>query len=156
MDHPNIVRMLRHFQDDTHLSLVCEYVNGGDLYTVQQKSRRERFNEGETAHIVQSVAKALRYCHDQAIVHCDVKLENVLIDKSGQTVKLTDFGWCVREQDAEPGLRGTLHAVAPEMFDYKRPIDRAVDVWALGVIAFELLHGYLPFLATTRDESLTR
>lgn len=62
----------------------------------------------------------------------------------------------MREKEAPPGLRGTLDALAPEMFDFTRPIDRRVDIWALGVMTYELLHGYPPFFHPDRQKTLER
>jgi len=78
LDHPNIVKLYGHFEEDDTVSLVCEYIDGGDLHTLLTKTPNCKFQENQAGQLVNGVCLALKYCHDQGIVHSDVKLENVL------------------------------------------------------------------------------
>jgi len=81
--------------------------------------------------------------HKNSIIHRDLKPENLLLDKKGN-IKLCDFGWSSREQDVRNTFCGTLDYMAPEMLE-KGKYDYHVDIWSLGVLLFELVHGVAPF-----------
>mmetsp|Transcript_22443 Transcript_22443/g.19378 ORF Transcript_22443/g.19378 Transcript_22443/m.19378 type:complete len:133 (+) Transcript_22443:435-833(+) len=90
---------------------------------------------------------AIEYCHTRnpPIIHRDIKPENVLLDSNGN-IKLADFGW---SQLQSPDARrktycGTMDYLAPEMID-ESGHDTSLDIWCLGVLAFELLAGRAPF-----------
>lgn len=141
--HPHIIRMYSHYEDDTNIYCFLEIVNGVSLY---QKSRGGLSEKG--AHqIFSQVIKSIKFCHDNNIIHRDVKLENFLYDPITQIVKLCDFGWAT-ELGADQMLRaticGTYDYMAPEMIQQKA-YDYSVDIWALGVLLYELIHGYTPF-----------
>lgn len=103
------------------------------------------------------MATALKYLHSKHVIHRDIKPENILVGHTGE-IKISDFGWSVHS----PGNRrttycGTLDYLPPEMIVPQTPggsYDEKVDLWSLGVLAFELLVGEAPFedspLATTR------
>jgi len=90
-------------------------------------------------------AAAVHFLHINDFVHRDLKPENLLLDENNM-IKLCDFGWCV--QIAEDGPRktfcGTYEYMAPEVIN-EIPYDKTIDVWSLGILLYELLHGYSPF-----------
>ncbi len=93
------------------------------------------------------LCSALDYVHRKGYVHRDIKLENVLLDQKGN-VKLCDFGWATPQGDDLTLFCGTLDYMAPELLGLVNrvaPYTQAVDMWALGVLLFELLHGHPPF-----------
>jgi serine/threonine protein kinase len=89
---------------------------------------------------------ALGYLHANNIIHRDLKLENILLEEDGYIV-IADFGLSkiLSHPDEQTGtFVGTPVYLAPEVLD-KRPYDRTIDWWALGILVYELLHGYPPF-----------
>ena len=114
------------------------------------------YTELEACDIVRTVAGALRYCHSKGIVHRDLKPENLLLteapgpdgSRGGKSViKLADFGFAAVDRGAGESLErrcGSPAYVAPEIL-FGRRYGAKVDVWSLGVIAFALLTGCLPF-----------
>lgn len=90
-------------------------------------------------------AAAIYFLHSKELVHRDIKPENLLLDDKNN-IKLCDFGWCVQIYDDEPRntFCGTYEYMAPEVIneDY---YDKSIDLWSLGILLYELLHGYSPF-----------
>jgi serine/threonine protein kinase len=88
----------------------------------------------------------LHFLHSKGLIHRDLKPENLLIDKDG-TLKICDFGWCVQASDDEERgtFCGTLEYMAPEMLKANPNYGKEVDVWALGILLYELMHGTAPF-----------
>ncbi|MBP7948818.1 MAG: protein kinase [Verrucomicrobiales bacterium] len=158
LDHPNIVRI--HGRGETvagHLYLVMEYVEGTDLAKLLRSSRKhkaagdhEELNFLQTLQIIQQLCGALQFAHEAGIVHRDIKPANVLISSKG-IVKLADFGLARpldgeadREQMTLTGqIFGTLDYMAPEQRD-GAPGDHRVDIYALGVLLYEMITGELP------------
>jgi len=110
-----------------------------------------RLDETTSANYIFQVAKSVCYMHDNFVIHRDIKLENVYLDDRG-TIKIGDFGWaCHKHNLKSDSVVGTLHYMAPEMlsedeYDYK------VDIWAMGVLLYEMLVGELPFYGADDTE----
>lgn len=145
--HPNLLRMLDVFENMEHIYIVTELLEGGDLFTFLEK-RRFRLPEPRTAKIIHSLAAGLYYLHSYGIVHRDIKPENILmVDKTEDSdVKIVDFGLSKMigpsQLCTEP--YGTLAYVSPEVL-FQQPYGKSVDVWGLGVLAYLMLVGSLPF-----------
>eukprot|EP00927_Polykrikos_kofoidii_P087152 TRINITY_DN9968_c0_g1_i1.p1 TRINITY_DN9968_c0_g1~~TRINITY_DN9968_c0_g1_i1.p1 ORF type:complete len:743 (-),score=110.67 TRINITY_DN9968_c0_g1_i1:64-2292(-) len=138
--HPNILRCLDYFEDNSACYLVLEYAEGGDLY---QLLKRERLLcEPDAGHIFAQVADGLGCLHNIGIIHRDLKPENILLSEDLH-VKVCDFGWCAKAK-GRTTFCGTLCMLAPEMVA-GRAYDGKVDVWAMGVVLFEMLAGFSPF-----------
>ena len=100
-------------------------------------------------YFIDTVA-AVNFLHENNLVHRDIKPENLLIDDSGN-VKLCDFGWCVELHDKNRStFCGTYEYMAPEIIN-EAPYDSGIDVWSLGVLLYELIHGYSPFRAKKHE-----
>ena len=96
-------------------------------------------------YFIDTVA-AINYLHENNMVHRDLKPENLLIDDEGN-VKLCDFGWCVELNDKDRStFCGTYEYMAPEIIN-ESPYSSGIDIWSLGVLLYELIHGYSPFRA---------
>ena len=145
--HPNIIRLLDIFENSDYIFIVMEHLKGGDLFSYLEK-RKFHISEERAASIVYSIVVALSYLHSYGIAHRDLKPENILLitDQQDSDIKIMDFGLskiiAPDEKSTEPF--GTLSYVAPEVLKMK-PYGKSVDLWSMGVIAYLLLSGVLPF-----------
>ena len=155
LSHPNIVTVYS-IEDNQHpFYIVMEFVNG---FTLQWYLQNRVFSMKENLNILRQIAAALDAAHAQGMVHRDVKPSNVLI-APGQKVKLTDFGIVkMLPADATPltpfgVVFGTALYIAPEQADISRQheIGPATDIYALGVMAYRMLTGKLPFDGSSGD-----
>jgi serine/threonine protein kinase len=142
--HENIVRLYSHYEDETHYYLIMDYVSKGTIYQVIKLNNG--LEEKKAFWYFIQVVTAVNFLHENNLIHRDLKPENILIDEN-DCVKLCDFGWCV---EIKGGNRetfcGTFEYMAPELIK-ELPYNYAVDVWSLGILLYELLHGYSPFRA---------
>jgi len=141
--HPNIVRFYGAFRIGNQAVILEQFIDGVTLREFMR--RRKPLSRDEVLAILKSVSSALAYAHNRGVVHCDVKPENVMIDRGGQ-VFLTDFG-IARHADstATTALNiGTAAYMAPEQIKGEKVLPQT-DVYSLGVMAYELLAGRRPF-----------
>lgn len=148
IQHENIVKLYSHFEDEKTFYLIMDYVNSGTLFNVIKKTKGT--NEKKAfRYFIQSVA-AVFFLHENNLVHRDLKPENLLVDQN-DGVQLCDFGWCV---DITGGNRitfcGTYEYMAPEIIK-EMPYDHSIDVWSLGILLYELIHGYSPFRSQNEE-----
>ncbi|KAK9902575.1 hypothetical protein M0R45_001510 [Rubus argutus] len=118
--------------------------------TVLQIKQGGRLTETEGRKLFQQLIDGVSYCHKQGVFHRDLKLENILLDSTGN-IKICDFGFSALPQHfRSDGLLhtacGTPNYVAPEILANKGYDGAAADIWSCGVILFAILSGYLPFL----------
>lgn len=141
--HVNCLRLYGWFYDDKNVYLILEYAAKGELYKKLKVCKR--FDEKVASYYIYQVACALCYLHRKHIIHRDLKPENILLHFHHQ-IKLSDFGWSVyTPQDTRRNtMCGTLDYLPPEMVESKSH-DEKVDVWALGVLMYELIVGKPPF-----------
>jgi serine/threonine-protein kinase len=151
--HPNIVQV---YDFDVHNGtpyMVMEYIEGGTLKTHLENLARAGRNMplAEATHIVREVGKALAYAHQRQMIHRDVKPANVMLDAGGRVI-LTDFG--IAKILTGPSYTvtgatvGTPAYMSPEQ-GLGRPGDHRSDVYALGVMLYQLTTGQLPYEADT-------
>jgi serine/threonine-protein kinase len=146
LQHPHIVSVYDSDRDGDMAFLVMEFIQGEDLKHHLDVGRR--YSLEETLGMVRDLLSALDYAHRQSIVHRDVKPANLLIEADGR-VKLTDFG-VARIQDSGEATRtqgtmvGTLKYMSPEQVQ-GQPIDARADLFAAGVVLYQLLTGKRPF-----------
>lgn len=150
LDHPNIIRILDHGTDGELSYIVMELIEGPSLKTVLQQ-RNEPLAPEEAVCLVATLAEALEHAHRQGVVHRDVKPSNVLLrDGRLDSPVLTDFGVArmieATAATAAGTTLGTPTYMAPEQGE-GQPGDARTDIYALGVILYELLTGRPPFEA---------
>jgi aurora kinase, other len=140
--HPNILRLYGHFHDATRVFLILEYAGQGELYKLLRK--KGKFSDARASCYISQMANALSYLHKKHVIHRDIKPENILISVSGE-IKISDFGWSVHAPSTRrTTLCGTLDYLPPEMVEGKDHNEK-VDLWSLGVLAYEFLVGSPPF-----------
>ncbi|KAI7885545.1 kinase-like protein [Lichtheimia hyalospora FSU 10163] len=141
VSHPFLVNMYDTFQDDAHLYIVMEYVQGGELFRILR--RQKKFDENTTRFYAAEVILALEYMHELDIAYRDIKPENILLDGQGH-IKIVDFGFAKMVPDLTWTVCGTPDYFAPEIIRSKG-YNKAVDWWCLGVLIYEMLTGKAPF-----------
>ncbi|NWF68100.1 MAG: protein kinase [Chloroflexi bacterium] len=155
LNHPNIVKMLGTAEEDGQHFLLMEYVGGGSLLDLLR--REEQLPIKRALEIALDLADALTRAHRLKIIHRDIKPANVLITEDG-TPKLTDFGVAQmgdRTRMTQSGsLIGTYAYLSPEMLEGMPPDARA-DIWAFGVMFYEMLGGRRPFMEEQTAALLT-
>jgi len=119
-----------------------EYASSGTLFNLIKK--KKNLDEKTAFHYFIQTSAAVLFLHENNLVHRDLKPENILIDENNN-IKLCDFGWCV---ELSMGNRvtfcGTYEYMAPEIIKEK-PYNQGIDIWSLGILLYELIHGYSPF-----------
>ena len=150
--HPHIVAVHTADVQSGTVLIEMELVGGGTLSDLMKRQAGNPLPVAESLHVAFSLLDALEYAHAQNIVHCDIKPANVLLTDSG-TVKVADFGLAVALGSGS-NVRGggTYPYMAPEEFGGGVVSDRASDLWAVGVVLYEMLTGRRPFsVANSKD-----
>ncbi len=159
--HPNIVRMIGICEGDNDsgpIFLLSEYVDGTDWESYSKTIRPWTTTARHTAICVDNalrVLDALHYIHSAGLIHRDVKPSNIMVTRKG-IPKLMDLGiagFSNSESLDSRSFTGTALYAAPELITGK-PIDKRIDIYAVGVSLYEVLCGYNPFNRNTQDEIL--
>ncbi|KAI1496322.1 kinase-like protein [Biscogniauxia marginata] len=144
--HPNTLKLYGHFHDSKRIFLILEFAGRGELYRHLRKEAR--FPEWKAAQYIAQMANALRYLHRKHVIHRDIKPENILVGIHGE-IKISDFGWSVHAPSCRRKTYcGTLDYLPPETImprNADKSYDEKVDLWSLGVLAYEFLAGEAPF-----------
>ncbi|MBI5291539.1 MAG: protein kinase [Chloroflexi bacterium] len=150
LQHPNIIRVFDFGEwGGTHY-MVMEYVAGNDLG--HRLTQQGHLPFTEVVSILKGVASALDYAHAQGLVHRDIKPSNILIENAPPNLnpKLTDFGIAkiignATRYTRTGGVLGTFDYIAPEQIRGAANIDRRADIYAFGIVTYQMLTGQLPF-----------
>ena len=145
--HPYVVHLLDHFENGEYIFIVMEYIKGGSL-TDYMKSKKFNFTERRAAELIYQLAKGLKYLHKYGIIHRDLKTDNIMLTEASDkgNIKIMDFGLSKilgKKEKSTDGF-GTLTFVSPEVL-IRKPYNKEVDIWSLGVILYLMLSGELPF-----------
>uniref|UniRef100_A0A0C9S1D6 non-specific serine/threonine protein kinase n=1 Tax=Wollemia nobilis TaxID=56998 RepID=A0A0C9S1D6_9CONI len=144
--HPNIVRFKEVVLTPTHLAILMEYADGGELF--ERICNAGRFNEDEARYFFQQLISGVSYCHAMQICHRDLKLENTLLDGSpSPKLKICDFGYSKSSllHSQPKSTVGTPAYIAPEVLSKKEYDGKIADVWSCGVTLYVMLVGAYPF-----------
>ncbi len=158
--HPNIATIFSMGMDESIGDgkgvpfIAMEYIQGESLHGLIQACR---LNLPEVLQIMAEIGSALQVAHDEGILHRDIKPTNILLDRYGFS-KLIDFGIAsgrvVRKAGGqESTVEGTLNYMAPEMLEGFSPSVQT-DIYALGIVLFEMLTGEIPFLRGSQEETI--
>ena len=152
INHPHIIKLINHFEDDENVYLIMELGAKGHLYSYLKKFQHG-LDQMRAAQYMREIISAVKYLHSMnpPIIHRDIKPENILLDSNGRC-KLADFGWSNYMNSSKPRKTfcGTPQYLSPEMVEEKGH-GPEVDIWALGVLCFELLTGKLPFKGSKQE-----
>ncbi|ODV91114.1 hypothetical protein CANCADRAFT_26560, partial [Tortispora caseinolytica NRRL Y-17796] len=152
--HPNVIHLVEVMQSERYIGIVLEYASGGELFEYILSHRY--LKDPVACRLFSQLVSAVDYLHSRGVVHRDLKLENILLDKH-KNVLITDFGFAniFNYKDVEAGFNeselmstscGSPCYAAPELVvSDSKYAGRKVDIWSLGVILYAMLAGYLPF-----------
>uniref|UniRef100_A0A1B6C0X7 Peripheral plasma membrane protein CASK n=1 Tax=Clastoptera arizonana TaxID=38151 RepID=A0A1B6C0X7_9HEMI len=178
LKHPHIVELLETYSSEGMLYMVFEYMDGSDICfeIVRRAMAGFVYSEAVASHYMRQLLEALRYCHENDIIHRDIKPHCVLLasKENSAPVKLGGFGVAIQLQDGKvlngesfislsrpslspkgqlylksdrEGRIGTPHFMSPEVVE-RQQYGKPVDIWSAGVLLHVLLSGTLPFLGT--------
>nr|XP_046239691.1 NUAK family SNF1-like kinase 2 [Scatophagus argus] len=142
--HPHIITIYEVFENKDKIVIVMEYASQGDLYDYICDKRN--ISEREARHFFRQIVSAVHYCHQNGIVHRDLKLENILLDGNGN-VKIADFGLSNLYHGDEylQTFCGSPLYASPEIVNGRPYHGPEVDTWSLGVLLYTMVHGTMPF-----------
>jgi len=161
MRHQNIVQFHRAFTFQNCTYLVLELCPNGSL--MDMVKRRKGITEAEVRYYTVQIAGAIKYMHAKGIIHRDLKMGNIFLDKH-MNAKIGDFGLAallLTGKDMQVMRRttlcGTPNYIAPEILEKgKKGHDHMVDIWSLGIIVFAMITSKPPFQSSTTDEIYRR
>lgn len=153
LNHPYIVPIIDFFDEKDCYFIVMELMSGGDLF--DRIGKKKAYSEADARDLVIKMLKAVSYCHNRRIAHCDMKPKNLLLmsEDNDSFIKLADFGFAARVHEPKSLTKqcGTPFFVSPEILT-RKPYDQQSDMWSVGCIIFLLLSGNLPFMGRSQKE----
>ena len=147
LHHPNVVALHEVCSTKDFFCLAMDFYSGGTLCDLVQDHPGGKLEEEQARIYFKQMVDGLSYIHSKDIIHRDMKLENIFLNKEKTKVIIGDFGlsnfW-------HPGAKletrcGSAEYAAPEIFDKNKDYTQAVDIWSLGILLYAMLSGQLPF-----------
>ncbi|XP_043937829.1 myosin light chain kinase 3 [Protopterus annectens] len=155
LNHANLIQLYDAFETKNNLTLIMEYVDGGELFD-RIVDENYHLTEMDAIVFTRQICEGVHYLHQQYILHLDLKPENILcVSNTGNQIKIIDFGLARRYKPREK-LKvnfGTPEFLAPEVVNYDH-VSFSTDMWSLGIITYMLLSGLSPFLGDSDTETL--
>ena len=150
--HENIIRLFSHVEDHKNIYIIMEYASKGTLF--QLIRRKGKLSQKEAFFFFTQACSAVHFLHTHKLMHRDIKPENLLVTERG-ILKLCDFGCCTHcDSNDRMTFCGTIEYMAPEIVKREGYGEKA-DIWSLGVLLYELLHGYAPFHGRRDQETVS-
>jgi len=154
LEHPNIIKVYEIGEQDGVHYFAMEYLGGPNLRTLLKE--RKRISVPEAVQIIVQIADALDLAHSRGVVHRDVKPDNIMANEDG-VFKIMDFGIAHTEEGTRLTVTGTIMGT-PEYMSPEQAsgtaVDRRTDIYALGIVLYEMLTGKVPFRGDTAIEVL--
>ena len=147
LDHRNICKLIEFFPDGQNYAIVMEYIEGTELKELMQKLPDGLLPFNQSFRIAKQSLEAFQYAHENGILHRDIKPANIMIDNNGNC-KIMDFGIAKVAGAATHDTAASMlsvHYTPPERFDPSRIVDARSDIYALGLVFYELFTGRRPF-----------
>jgi len=159
LHNSNIVHLYDYFVESSYHYIVLEYVDGMSLDKFLKP--RKKLSNQMTMLIFRDVCMALAYAHENGIVHRDIKPGNILMSRRGE-IKLADFGIASADEFSETELTqagvtlGTPSYMPPEQFSDSKSVDKRADIYAMGIMLYELTTGQKPYPGSFSPETITQ
>jgi eukaryotic-like serine/threonine-protein kinase len=151
IDHPNVVHLKAVVVEGPSMWLVMQYIDGEslDATIARYEERGERMPFAEALGIFQQIVAGIGAAHQEGVIHRDLKPANVLLRRKDHVAKVTDFGIAKLPDEADRqqtrGIIGSLWYMSPEQVTGRRDLDQRVDIYALGILLYQMLTGRVPF-----------
>lgn len=155
INNDNVIKCHKVFEDNNCIHFVLDLIEGGDLFDYLMSCPGNAISENRTQEFTYQILDGLNYIHNKNIVHRDIKPENYLICHSNNQlkIKLIDFGFAgiIKEGKKLTDSVGSLQYISPEMLKGQE-YDTKVDIWAAGIVMYNMLTGKQPFYGKTDEE----
>ncbi len=144
LSHENVIEVFNMFETNDYYMIIMKYYEGGELFNYIVDN--DRLSEEESAYFFYQIINGVEYIHSKGITHRDLKPENLLIDKE-KKLKIIDFGLSnyFNGEDLLKTPCGSPCYASPEMVSHNKYNGFKIDIWAIGIILYAMLCGYLPF-----------
>jgi len=150
LNHPLIVNLLNTYKDADHCFMLIELILGGELFSILHTNTHDGVSVENSIFYSACILSSLIYMHERKICYRDLKPENVMIDADGYCV-VVDLGFAKIVPNKTYTLCGTPEYLAPEII-LSKGHDKAVDIWAFGIILYEMIYGQSPFYSRGIDQ----